>query len=69
MEKSNLFQYVAIYNPSTKKEEEKQTAKIVVPITSILAKNEQVASMKAVREIPEEYLDRLEQIDIIVRPF
>lgn len=67
MEKSRLFQYAILWHPS--KEDKNEKSKIVVEPTTILAKNEQVAQMMAVKAIPDEYTDKLEQVDIAIRPF
>lgn len=64
-----LFQYAGIFNPTKEETKEGKKASLIIPITSVMCESEQVASMKAVREIPEEYLEKLGQIDILVRPF
>ena len=67
MENSRLFQYAILWHP-TKEQKDKKSALIVEP-TTILAKNEQVAQMMAVKAIPDEFTDQLEQVDIAIRPF
>lgn len=69
MEKVKLYQYAAIYHPTKAEAEDGEKPKVIVEPTTLLAKNEQVASMMVVREIPEEYADRLENVDIAIRPF
>jgi len=41
----------------------------VVPPRSILAKSADIARLKLVREIPEAYSDKLDECEVIVRPF
>lgn len=65
MIKSKLFQYAVIYNPTT----EGETPKIIVEPTTVIGKSENSVSMKAIREIPEEYMDKFEDIEVVVRPF
>jgi hypothetical protein len=38
-------------------------------VTRILAVTLEEVSILAARTIPEEYLDKLEQVEIVVRPF
>ena len=68
-EKARLFEYAAIYHPTKDEEKNGEEAKVIVPVMTILAKTEQVATMKAIKAIPSTYDDKLHQIDIVVRPF
>lgn len=61
-----VFQYVAFYNPD---EESTDKPKIIVEPKTVLAKDENQASMLAARAIPEDYVDKLENVEIAVRPF
>ena len=42
---------------------------LVVDVKRILANNEREVGVIAARSIPEEFTDRLDQIDIAIRPF
>lgn len=68
-----LFEAAIIYNPLQTKEQhergEKPKSQILVPITTILAGTEKEADIQASRMIPESYLDKLECIEIALRPF
>lgn len=65
-----LFQYAVIFNPSEKQvKEEGLESKIVVELQTVLAKDQNEVSMRAAMSIPEEYKDKLSQIQIAVRPF
>lgn len=64
-----IFQYAAVYLPKTERKDSVEKAKIIVEPTNVLAKDEKQAAMLAARAIPEEYLSKLDQVDIIVRPF
>ena len=65
-----LFQYAAYLRP-TKKETEDDGAEpvIVMEAKTIYAKDQQTAAMKAAREIPEQYADKLDRLEVAVRPF
>lgn len=68
-----LFEYAVIYNPkqTKKQDEEGVQAKsvLVVDVQRILARDAAEVTLIAARQIPEEYLDRLNQVDVVVRPF
>lgn len=61
--KAKLFQYSIVYSP------EKGKAKVVKEVTSILAKDAEQARTLVSREIPAEFLDNLEEVEIMIRPF
>lgn len=63
------FQILAIYNPSKDEEKKGEKAKFVVELQTILAKDVNAASMMAARKIPEEYMEKLDQVEVAVRPF
>lgn len=68
--KSQLFQYAILHNPVIAEEGKVQEkAKVIKGIDTILAKNQEEATIRIAREIPEEYLDKLDEVDIVVRPF
>lgn len=71
--KSQLFQYCIIFNPklSKKDEDEGKTAKAILikDVTNVLSKDDKEVAILAARQIPEEYLDKLDQVSITVRPF
>jgi hypothetical protein len=66
---TKLFEYVGVYRPTDKERKDGQKDKIIVPLTQILAADQNSAMILAGRAIPEEYIDRLSQIEVAVRPF
>lgn len=68
--KAKLFQYAVLWHPTEKqfKEEGKKSTVIVEPKT-ILATDQASANMSAAMQIPTEYKDQLDQIEIALRPF
>ena len=62
---SKLFEYAVIYNPA----EDGGKAELVVKPTTILAKSEKEANFVAARSVPDSFADRLDQLEIAVRPF
>jgi len=49
--------------------EEQVKSSIITDVTHVLAASPEEVSILAARSIPTEYLDKLEQIEIKVRPF
>lgn len=68
-ERAQLFQYAAIYNPTKEERENGAKAEVILEPKTVLAKSEQVAGMMAVREIPEKWAEKLDNIDVVIRPF
>lgn len=65
--KKQLFEYVILLHPS--KEDKTSSTTILVEKTTLLAKDDKEVGMLAARAIPEGSLDRIEDIQIIIRPF
>jgi len=68
-----LFEYAIIHNPIATKDESDRgvTPKsvLIVDVKRVLANNEREVGVLAARSIPDEFTDRLDQIDIAIRPF
>lgn len=65
-----LYEYVVLLHPkkNSKGEFDGDTQMIVHPEV-ILAADEKVAGLKVAREIPEQHIDSLDRVEIIIRPF
>lgn len=68
--KAKLFEYAVLWHPTEKqiKDDGKKTILLAGPKT-ILAKDDKAAGMSAVMEIPQDYKEQLDQIEIAIRPF
>ena len=70
---ASLFQYAVIFHPKATKDQlergERPKSKVLTDITTTLAGNEQEVGIMAARAVPQEYIDQLEDVEIIVRPF
>jgi hypothetical protein len=65
-----LFEYTVILQPKEDKDgEEIEPGKLIVDPATILAKDPDQAGMIAARAIPDEYMDRLDRLSVVVRPF
>lgn len=70
---SKLFEYAVIYHPKVTKDangnETQGPDKLLVEPKYVLAGTDKEVAIKAARAIDETYLDKLDQVEIIVRPF
>lgn len=69
---SKLFEYAVLYHPKPKKVdgvEQKEKSKLLVDVSRVLAADDKEVAILAARGIPEEYIDQLDRVEIVVRPF
>lgn len=64
-----VYEYVIFLNPKKKEGEPEEKARLLGDRKTILAANEKQAGIIASRDIPEEFIDRLEEIEVALRPF
>jgi len=70
MANQKLFQYAILWHPTDKqKKDDGAKPKVIVEIKTILAADQQGAMMAAAMEIPLEYKNQLDQIEVAARPF
>jgi len=70
--RGKLFEFAVLYHPQPKKEdgvEVRPPSQVIVPLDMVLARDDQEVLIKASREIPEDFLDKLDRVEIAVRPF
>jgi len=68
-----LYEFAVIFTSRLTKAQleaqEKPKSQLVVEVTRVLANSDQEAGMLAARAIPSEFADKLDQCEIIIRPF
>lgn len=64
-----LWQYVIILHPTNSEKEKDEKPKIIVPLTTIYAVSQDSAGMLAALDIPEQYKQNVDRIQIALRPF
>jgi hypothetical protein len=73
MAKGRLFEYAVLYHPKPTKEQndrgETPKSEVLIEPKSVLASTPDQVSVLAGRAIPETHVDKLEDVEIIVRPF
>lgn len=71
--KKHFFEYVILRHQTPNKEDADKGQRVVTTVikepTHLLAANEQEATMIVAREIPQEFLERLDEIEVVIRPF
>lgn len=64
-----IFEYAIILHPTRKAKEDGAPSKLVKEPTCILASDQNAALVLAARAIPEDLLDKLDRVEVAVRPF
>ena len=68
-----LFEFAVLFHPKLTKAEQDagdhSKSELIVDVTRVLAKSDKEAAMKAARAIPEKYADKLDRVEIAIRPF
>lgn len=68
-----LYEYAVIYTPLQTEDQmkrgEKPKSELIVDVTRVLSNNDKEAMMLAARSIPEAYTDKLDRVEIALRPF
>jgi hypothetical protein len=74
MAKGKLFEYAVLYHPKEKKDAagnplESKRSIVVKEPTTVIASSDAEVGILAAKSIPEEYVDKLEDVEIVIRPF
>lgn len=70
MQTLRLYEYAVILQPKEDKDGNVvEEGKILVDPATVLARDDQQAGVLAARAIPEEEIDKLDRITVVVRPF
>jgi hypothetical protein len=68
-----LFEYAALYHPNPTKDQldsgDYPESVLIVEPKRVLAVSKDHASMLAIKSIPDEYTKKLNDVEILVRPF
>jgi hypothetical protein len=69
MSKLKVFEYMVLLHPNTEQVKEGKKTEIIVELQRVLAADERMAGMQAIRAIPEKHAPNLDQIEVAVRAF
>lgn len=68
-----LYEYAVIYNPAPTKDQvergDKPKSELIVDVKRVLSNSDKEAMMLAARDIPDAYTDKLDRVEIALRPF
>lgn len=64
-----FFQYAIALHPTEDDRKKGLGSIVLVEVTTVLAKDAAQATMIAARAIPEHALDKLDRVEVAVRPF
>ena len=64
-----VFQYMVFHQEPAKKDAVETKPTIIKDVTTIVEKSEELVKMKAVRELTDEWAEKLENVVIVVRAF
>lgn len=73
MSKMKLFEYAVLFHPKATKEQkdagEEPVSRILMDSITMLARDQNEAVMRVARELPSEYMTKLDQVEIMIRSF
>jgi len=73
MSKMKLFEFAVLFHPKATKEQkdagEEPMSKVILSPDTMLAKDEKEAVMRVARELPEDLMPKLDQVEILIRSF
>lgn len=72
--KGKLFEYALIHHPApirAKEGEPQRNPKSVLisGVKQVVAVDEKEVGMLAARELPTEFLDKIDEVEVVIRPF
>ena len=73
MIRQRIFEYAVLYHPEEKRDKDgnvmRERSELLVDVTRVLASDEKEVATRAARALDEQYLDKLDLVEIVVRPF
>jgi hypothetical protein len=73
MSKGKLFEFAVLYHPKPTKEEvesgDHPKSVMLTEVQRVLAGSQDEVAMLAARSVPEAYISKLENVEVVVRPF
>lgn len=69
--KKKLFQFAILYHETQYKENNRTevVSSILVPPDTVIAQDERVALMMIAKKIPDSHQDKLQDVEVLLRPF
>ena len=67
--KQKLFQFALLFHPNEKELKDGKRSEVITEVKTIIATDDKTALLLVSRQIPEEYINRLDQVEVVLRPF
>jgi hypothetical protein len=64
-----LYQFAIMYNPNTESVKAGKKPEVIHEARLLCASDERSALLQAARKIPNDYADKLDEVEVAVRPF
>jgi len=64
-----MYQYALVWNPTPEQEKDGKKAKIIHEPKYILAKDHNAVFVQVARLIPDEYVEQMDQVEILIKNF
>ena len=65
-----LYEFAVVLDEKLDRDDEvTEEAQVIVPVTTVLARDDAQAQLLAARSIPEEHMKGLDRLTVVVRPF
>ncbi len=64
-----LFQYAVILHPTEDEKKAGKSSTLILGVQTVLAQDQNAVVIQAARAIPQEQMDKLERLEVAVRPF
>ena len=69
VKKLKLFEYAVLWHPNEDESKDGKKTKVLEEPKRELAENDKNLMMKIIRNVPAEYGEQLDQLEIIIHPF
>ena len=73
VDRPKLFEYAVLHHPTPTKDQresgERPKSALIVAPTTVLARDPQEAAIYAARGIDAKYVEKLDEVEVVIRPF
>lgn len=69
--RQKLFQFAVLFHEKTEKSNNREEIKsrVIIEPKTILAMDDKIALLQIAKQISDEYQDKLQDVEILIRPF
>lgn len=66
---ARIFEYAILLHPTKEESDRGEISKLIKAPTHLLATSDREAAIRAAREVPMELVDKMDRVEVSVRPF